>query len=157
MCFHFVAISCTKLHVCTYIRIMYIYCNIATFHNRCFKHLAIQKATCVHMHIHIHTYTHTCVCTTLRGWIKGKSRNGCTLEKRDANNLYPAKWCHSLYRHNKITIDCGFEFVNNIKSINLNTKCFLMGVGFLSHGDPGASLLTDSVNGSHSPIPNSWA
>ena len=32
----------------------------------------------------------------------------------------------TLYRHNKTTTDCGFEFVN-IESINLNfvTKCFL--------------------------------
>ena len=32
-----------------------------------------------------------------------------------------------LYRHNKSTIDCGFEFVDNIEFINLNlvTKCFL--------------------------------
>ena len=31
-----------------------------------------------------------------------------------------------LYRHSKSTIDCGFEFVDNIESINLNlvTKCF---------------------------------
>ena len=33
----------------------------------------------------------------------------------------------TLYRHNKATIDCGFEFVNNIESVTLNlvTKCFL--------------------------------
>ena len=35
-------------------------------------------------------------------------------------NLYPGKWCYSLYRHNKSTIDCGFEFVDNIESIHLN-------------------------------------
>ena len=26
----------------------------------------------------------------------------------------------ALYRHNKSTVDCGFEFVDNIKSIHLN-------------------------------------
>ena len=26
----------------------------------------------------------------------------------------------TLYRHNKTTIDCGFEFVDNIQSINFN-------------------------------------
>ena len=33
----------------------------------------------------------------------------------------------TLYRHNKTTIDCGFEFVDDNESITLNlvTKCFL--------------------------------
>ena len=90
------------------------------------------------------------VCKTINyvplcvGGSKGKAgiQMWCISEKRDTNNFYPGKWCHSsyrhnkitigcgchsLYRHNKITIGCGFEFVNNIESITLNlvTKCFL--------------------------------
>ena len=38
------------------------------------------------------------------------------------------------------TVDGGFAFVNNIESLNLNfiAGCFLVGVGFLGHGGPGA-------------------
>ena len=59
-----------------------------------------------------------------------------------------------MFPYKKATIDCGFEFVNNIESINLNlgTKCFLVGAGFLSCG---VSFLTDLENGSHSAVPNS--
>ena len=41
-----------------------------------------------------------------------------------------------MFPYKRATIDCGFEFVNNIESINLNLviKCFLAGMGFLSHG-----------------------
>ena len=62
------------------------------------------------------------LCTTLCGRIKGKSRDTNVMypRRRDTNDLYPGKWCHSLYRHNKSTIDCGFEFVDDIESINLN-------------------------------------
>ena len=84
-------------------------------------------------------------------------KRGIQTEKQDTNDLYPGKSCHSLYRHNKTTIDCGFEFVNNIESRNLNLviKCFLMGMGFLSHGGLGAWFLTDLENGSRSAVPNS--
>ena len=56
--------------------------------------------------------------------LKGGMQIICTLEN-DA----------TLYRHNKTTIDCGFEFVN-IESINLNlvTKCFLTGEPLLIVG-----------------------
>ena len=59
--------------------------------------------------------------------------------------------------YKRATIDCGFEFVNNIESINLNLviKCFLVEVGFLNHGDPGVWLLTALENGSCSAVPNS--
>ena len=74
--------------------------------------------------IHRIIYVPLCV-----GRSKGKAgiQMWCIPERRDSNNLYPRKCCHSLYRHNRTTIDCGFEFVNNIESINLNliTKCFL--------------------------------
>ena len=42
----------------------------------------------------------------------------------------------TLYIDTTKPLDCGFEFVNNIESINLNLviKCFLMRMGFLSHG-----------------------
>ena len=41
-----------------------------------------------------------------------------------------------MFPYEGATIDCGFEFVNDIQSINLNfvTTCFLVGVGFLGHG-----------------------
>ena len=56
------------------------------------------------------------------GGSKGKTgiQMWCIPEKRDTNNLYPGKWCHSLYRHNETTIDCGFEFV--IKSCNVKLQ-----------------------------------
>ena len=62
-----------------------------------------------------------------------------------------------MFPYKKATIDCGFEFVNNIESINFNlvTKCFLMGMGFLSHGSPGVWFLNDLGNGSFSAVPNS--
>ena len=46
-----------------------------------------------------------------------------------------------MFPYKRATIDREFEFVNNIESINLNLviKCFLMGMGFLSHGGPGRS------------------
>ena len=68
------------------------------------------------------TFVYRCICTTLCGRIKGKGRDtnlmcpwggGCGW-------FVPWGWCRSLYRHNKATIDCGFEFVDNIESINLN-------------------------------------
>ena len=51
-------------------------------------------------------------------------------------------------RHNKTTIDCGFEFGNNIESINLNlvTKCFLARPKFLNHEGLGAWFLTHLTN-----------
>ena len=41
-----------------------------------------------------------------------------------------------MFPYKRATIDCGFEFVNNIESINLNLviKCLLTGMEFLSHG-----------------------
>ena len=51
---------------------------------------------------------------------KGGIQIWCIPEGRDTNNMYPGKRCHSLYRDNKFTIDCGFEFVDNIDSIHLN-------------------------------------
>ena len=72
------------------------------------------------------------------GGSKGKAgiQMWCIPERRDTNNLYPGGWCRSLYRHNKSTIDCGFEFVDNIESINLNlvTTCFLTGKPLLIVG-----------------------
>ena len=43
------------------------------------------------------------------------------------------------------TIDCGFEFVNDVQSINLSfvIGCFLVGVGFLGHGSPGVWFIAD--------------
>ena len=71
------------------------------------------------------------------GGSKGKAgiQIWCIPGRRDTNNLYPGKWWHSLYRHNKTTIDCGFEFVN-IESITLSfvTKCFLTGEPLLIVG-----------------------
>ena len=45
-------------------------------------------------------------------------------------------------------IDCGFAFVNNIESLNLNfiVGCFLVGAGFLGHGGLGAWFLNDSIS-----------
>ena len=50
-----------------------------------------------------------------------------------------------MFPYKKTTIDCGFEFVNDIESINLKlvTKFFLAGMGFLSHGDLGAWFQND--------------
>ena len=44
-----------------------------------------------------------------------------------------------MFLYKNATIDCGFEFINNIESINLNlvAGCFLMGAGFLGHGGLG--------------------
>ena len=44
-----------------------------------------------------------------------------------------------MFPYKKATIDCGFAFVNNIESLNLNfiAGCFLVGVGFLGHGGLG--------------------
>ena len=40
-----------------------------------------------------------------------------------------------MFPYKKATIDCGFAFVNDIESLNLNIAgCFLVGVGFLGHG-----------------------
>ena len=40
-----------------------------------------------------------------------------------------------MFPYRRATIDCEFEFVNDIE--------FLMGVGFLSHGGPGVWFITD--------------
>ena len=42
-----------------------------------------------------------------------------------------------MFPYKRAAIDYGFEFVNDIESINLNSgiKCFLVGAGFLGHGD----------------------
>ena len=55
-----------------------------------------------------------------------------------------------MFPYKRATIDCGFEFVNDIQSINLNLvfRCFLLGVGFLGHGGPGVCFVTDLENGS---------
>ena len=41
-----------------------------------------------------------------------------------------------MFPYKRATIDCGFEFVNDIESINLNfvIKCFFMGWGFWAMG-----------------------
>ena len=59
-----------------------------------------------------------------------------------------------MFSYRRATIDCGFEFVNDIESINLSfvIKCFLM--GFLSHEGPGVWFITDLENGSPA-VPNS--
>ena len=44
------------------------------------------------------------------------------------------------------TIDGGFAFVNNIESLNFIAGCFLVGVGFLGHGAPGAWFLDHSMS-----------
>ena len=48
----------------------------------------------------------------------------------------------------KATIDCGFAFVNNIESLNLNfiAGCFLVGVGIVGHGGLGAWFLNDPLS-----------
>ena len=54
-----------------------------------------------------------------------------------------------MFPYRKATIDSGFAFVNNIESLNLNLNiagCFLVGVGFLGHGGPGAWFLSDSIS-----------
>ena len=60
-----------------------------------------------------------------------------------------------MFPYKRTTIDCGFEFVNDIESINLSfvIKCFLMGVGFQGHGCPGVWFITDLENGSPA-VPN---
>ena len=61
-----------------------------------------------------------------------------------------------MFLYKRTAIECGFEFVNDIESINLSfvIKCFLMGTGFLSHGGPGAWFIADLENGSPA-VPNS--
>ena len=61
-----------------------------------------------------------------------------------------------MFPYRRATIDCGFELVNDIESINLSfvIKCFLMGVGFLSHGGTGVWFITDLEN-STPAVPNS--
>ena len=39
-----------------------------------------------------------------------------------------------------MTIDCGFEFVNDL---NLVAGCFFVGAGFLGHGGLGVWFLND--------------
>ena len=41
-----------------------------------------------------------------------------------------------MFLYKKATIDCGFAFVNDIESLNLNVivGCFLVGAEFLGHG-----------------------
>ena len=53
-----------------------------------------------------------------------------------------------MFPYKRATIDYGFEFINDIESINLNSviECFLVGVWFI----------TDLENGSPA-VPNSWA
>ena len=55
-----------------------------------------------------------------------------------------------MFPYRRATIDCGFEFVNDMKSIDFSfvIKCFLMGVGFLSHGGLGVWFITGLENGS---------
>ena len=50
-----------------------------------------------------------------------------------------------MFPYRRATIDCGFELVNDLESIDLSfvIKCFLMGAGFLGHGGLGASFITD--------------
>ena len=61
-----------------------------------------------------------------------------------------------MFPYRRATIDCGFEFVNDIESIDFSfvIKCFLMGVGFLGHGGLGTWFTTDLENGSPA-VPNS--
>ena len=61
-----------------------------------------------------------------------------------------------MFPYRRATIDCGFDFVNDIESINLSfvIKCFLMWVGFLGHGSLGVWFIINLQN--HSPAaPNS--
>ena len=53
-----------------------------------------------------------------------------------------------MFPYKKVTIDCGFAFVNNVESLNLNfiAGCFLVGAGFLCHGGPGVWFLNDSIS-----------
>ena len=47
-----------------------------------------------------------------------------------------------MFPYRKAIIDCGFAFVNNMRSLNLDfiAGCFLVGVGFLRHGGTGVVL-----------------
>ena len=61
-----------------------------------------------------------------------------------------------MFPYKRATIDCGFEFVNDVQSINLSfvIKCFLVGVGFLGHGYQGVWFIADLEKGSPA-VPNS--
>ena len=50
-----------------------------------------------------------------------------------------------MFPYKKTTIDCGFEFVNNIGSVGLGLVawCFLVGAGFLGDGGLGVWFLND--------------
>ena len=50
-----------------------------------------------------------------------------------------------MFPYKKTTIDCGFAFVNNVESSNLNFNagCFLWGRGFWAMG---AWFLNDSIS-----------
>ena len=63
-----------------------------------------------------------------------------------------------MFPYKRATIDCGFEFVNDVQSINLSfvIKCFLVGVGFMGHGCLGVWFMADLVNDSLA-VPTSWA
>ena len=54
-----------------------------------------------------------------------------------------------MFPYKRAILDYGFEFVHDIESINLSfvIQCFLVGVGFLSHGDLGVWFITDFANG----------
>ena len=61
-----------------------------------------------------------------------------------------------MFSYKRATIDCGFEFVNDIGSINLSfgIKCFFVGVGFLGHGGLRVWFIADLENSSPA-VPNS--
>ena len=61
-----------------------------------------------------------------------------------------------MFPYRRATIDCGFEFVNDVESINLSfvVGCFLVGVGLLGRGGLGVWFIADLQNSS-SAVPNS--
>ena len=61
-----------------------------------------------------------------------------------------------MFPYRRATIDHGFEFVNDVESINLSfvIGCFLVRVGFLGHGGLGVWFIADLPNGSPA-VPNS--
>ena len=62
--------------MCAHTYVLCIFTAIYFFRNKCFKHLAIQKATCVHIHIATYTYTHTHLC------------NSCNMCSCDLSDMY---------------------------------------------------------------------
>ena len=52
-------------------------------------------------------------------WVDQREKQGykCDVSlKRGIQIIYTLENDATLYRHNKATIDCGFEFVNNVES-----------------------------------------